>query len=149
MADIKPAHPVDEASIKQLLSEAALPHTDLKPHHLSHFIVAKSHIEQHVIGVVGVECYGQVGLLRSLAISQPHRRQNLGKRLVEKIEAYAQQQGVKTLYLLTTTAADYFRQLGYHNCDRQQVPPAIAETTEFRHFCPDSAACLVKALDDR
>ncbi|NJL87375.1 MAG: hypothetical protein HC886_17575 [Leptolyngbyaceae cyanobacterium SM1_1_3] len=72
---------------------------------------------------------------------------NLGRQLVEEIETYAQYQGVKTLFLLTTTASDYFQKLGYHRCDRQQVPAEIANTSEFQHLCPDSAACLVKSLD--
>ncbi|NJN03794.1 MAG: GNAT family N-acetyltransferase [Leptolyngbyaceae cyanobacterium RM1_1_2] len=95
----------------------------------------------------GIEWYGTFGLLRSLAIAQPHRRKNLGRQLVEEIETYAQYQGVKTLFLLTTTASDYFQKLGYHRCDRQQVPAEIANTSEFQHLCPDSAACLVKSLD--
>ncbi|MEO0533480.1 MAG: arsenic resistance N-acetyltransferase ArsN2 [Cyanobacteria bacterium P01_A01_bin.123] len=144
--DIYPVNPSDEPSVRALLDESALPHSDLNPQKLAHFLTARSASERVIVGVVGVECYGEVGLLRSLAVAQPHRRKQLGKILVDNAERYAQQQGVKTLYLLTTTAKDYFAKLGYATVDRAAAPPAIKETAQFRELCPDAATCMIKGL---
>lgn len=97
-------------------------------------------------GVVGVELYGEVALLRSLAVAQDARGKGCGRRLVEEIERYAARNGVKHLYLLTTTAERFFASLGYVRVQRDAVPPAIRATTEFTTLCSDTAAVLVKAL---
>lgn len=63
-------------------------------------------------GVVGLEVYGKVALLRSLAVSATSRGNGYGKDLVARAERYAQSLGVTEIYLLTTTAATFFEQLG-------------------------------------
>lgn len=144
--DIFSANSTDEPSVRALLEASALPYSDLTPQKLTHFLTARSASERVIVGVVGIECYGDVGLLRSLAVSQPHRRQRLGKILVEHAERYAQQQGIKTLYLLTTTAKDYFAKLDYVRVERAMVPAVIQSTDQFRELCPDTAVCMMKAL---
>jgi amino-acid N-acetyltransferase len=51
------------------------------------------------------------------------------------------------VYLLTTTAADYFRRRGYEPVDRDALPPAIRSTEEAARLCPASAACLRKKIE--
>jgi amino-acid N-acetyltransferase len=55
--------------------------------------------------------------------------------------------GIKTLYLLTMTAADFFLKIGYQVTQKDKVPKSIEKTEEFKNVCPVSAACLCKALD--
>ena len=99
-----------------------------------------------MIGAIGVEAHGDVGLLRSLVVHPSHRGQGAGKRLTDEIESFAKRKGIKTLYLLTTTAADFFTHLGYRVIQRAQVPASIAGTEEFKTICPVSAVCLFKNL---
>ncbi len=73
------------------------------------------------IGVVGLEPAASVALLRSLVVASGHRHEGLGHRLTETIEQYVRQRDLHTLYLLTTTAADYFSWRGYH----RTLPPAL------------------------
>jgi amino-acid N-acetyltransferase len=69
--------------------------------------------------------------------------------LATRREAAARQAGVGALYLLTTTAADYFRLRGYSDVARAAVPPAVAGHAQFRSLCPASATCLRKEMEER
>lgn len=140
---ILPATPDGIDVIRTLLIEAELPSEDFAQH-LDHFWMAKQN--GSLAGAVGLEVYEAAGLLRSLVVKANYRGQGLGVDLCEQIFAYAQQQGVKELYLLTTTAADFFPKLGFQIIDRDSVPPAIQATAEFASICPSTAVCMVKTL---
>ncbi|MGE3297944.1 MAG: arsenic resistance N-acetyltransferase ArsN2 [Porticoccaceae bacterium] len=99
-----------------------------------------------LVGVVGVEVYGSVGLLRSLAVEPNRRHSGLGGSLVSNAEAWAAKQGVKTLYLLTTTAAPFFAGRGYEAVPRTEAPAAIAATAQFSDLCPASSTFMRKVL---
>ena len=135
----------DEKEIVKLLSQAKLPAQDLTLEKLKHFLVAKGK-EGSVIGAIGVELYQDVGLLRSLVVHPSYRGKGLGKRLTREVESFAQQKRVKTLFLLTTTAAEFFQKLGYQVIQRDRAPASIAKTEEFKNRCPVSAVSLFKNL---
>lgn len=132
----------DEAQVKQLLAACELPYADITPSHLQHFVILRD--GAHLAGVAGLEPLGDVALLRSLAVPMRYRGQGFGSRLTHKAEAYARSQGVETLYLLTTTAEGFFAGRGYARIDRDTVPTAVQETTEFQSLCPASAVCMAK-----
>ena len=137
---IQRAQPDDLAAVRALLQSADLPHDDLTPAHLEHFLVARA--GDALCGVVGLEPYGTVALLRSLAVAREWRNQGLGARLTDAIERRACQNGVRVLYLLTTTAADYFQARGYAPIERDALPTAIQQTDEAARLCPASATCI-------
>ena len=144
MMTAQPAQPFDYPAVVRLLADAALPHDDLTPEHLRHFLVLRD--GDGIAGVVGMEVADDAGLLRSLAVPRARRGGGLASRLVDALEAHARDAGIRTLYLLTTTAEGFFARRGYASADRAAVPTAIAETPEFRGICPASAACMAKAL---
>ena len=125
-----------------LLASCSLPNADLSEAKLEHFFACGS--ESAPGGVVGVELYGDVALLRSLAVRQSSREKGCGKRLVQEAEQYARRSGVKRLYLLTTTAEAFFASLGYAKVERAAVPQAIKGTTEFSTLCSSSATVMAK-----
>ena len=135
----------DEKEIVKLLSQAKLPAQDLTLEKLEHFLVAKAK-DGSVIGAVGVELYQDVGLLRSLVVHPAYQGKGLGKWLTREVESIAQQRSIKTLFLLTTTAAEFFPKLGYQVIQRDRAPMSIAKTDEFKNICPVSAVCLFKTL---
>jgi amino-acid N-acetyltransferase len=94
----------------------------------------------------GVERYGADGLLRSVVVEQSARGRGIGTALCDELEARAAADGVETLYLLTTTATDFFAGRGYVEVAREDAPPAIRGTTEFAELCPDTATCMRRAL---
>ncbi len=101
---------------------------------------------ERVIGTVGLEVAGDAALLRSLAVSTSLRRKGCGRELVAAAEALASIIGVRTLYLLTTTAAPFFARLGYADARRDRAPAAIAALPQFRSICPSTAAFMAKSL---
>lgn len=136
----------DKIQVLDLLSNAELPIEDLTDEKMKNFIIAKDE-DGLVIGVVGVEMYNENGLLRSLTVLPSYRGNGLGRRLTRKIESFARSKGIKTLYLLTMTAADFFPKIGYKLTPRDMVPESIMTTEEFKNVCPVSAVCLSKVLD--
>jgi amino-acid N-acetyltransferase len=97
-------------------------------------------------GVVGLEIYDKVALLRSLAVAADSRGNGCGKALVAQAERHARCLGVTEIYLLTTTAAQFFERLGYKRTNRQSAPDPIRQTEEFAALCPSSSAFMVKTL---
>lgn len=142
-ASIHPATSDDRTAIVALLEAAGLPH-DLPKEILPEFRVLR--VEGSVRGVVGLEPVGQTALLRSLAVDPAVQGQGYGTALVREAEAHAREQGLDVLYLLTTTAAGFFAELGYKPAARAEVPSAIAQTDEFARLCPDTATCMQKSL---
>jgi len=135
----------NESAVKQLLSESSLPVADITAQHLRHFFGCGSGPELE--GLVGLELYGEVALLRSLAVAAVRRGSGLGSQLVEHAERYARDQGVKSLYLLTTTAEAFFLRFGYARLPREEAPETIKSTKEFAGICPMSSAFMVKHLE--
>lgn len=138
------ALPLDEPWIRQLLKNCGLPQEDLNKEHFKHFFVYKE--KGLILGVVGLEIFGEVALLRSLAVEGRHRNQGIASQLVAKEEEYARSLAISKLYLLTTTAEEFFAKRGYRKIDRQLAPLEIKETREFQDLCPDSSVCLTKDL---
>lgn len=127
-----------------LLQSAGLPVSDLTQAHLEHFFYAGSATEPH--GLIGLELHGSDALLRSLVVRSHQRAAGLGGALVSHAEAHAHQCGVRSVFLLTTTAAPFFLRRGYTPIERAQAPTPIRATQEFAEICPASSACLVKHL---
>jgi amino-acid N-acetyltransferase len=125
-----------------LLAAVGLPSSDLTEPRLEHFLFSGP--RDAPTGLVGLEFYDNVGLLRSLAVAPEAQRSGLGSALLEQVEGYAHARGVRSLYLLTTTAQRFFERHGYRLTSRESCPPAIRSTSEFASLCPASSALLVK-----
>lgn len=127
-----------------LLEQCGLPVADIAPGPAQEFFGLRG--ADGLDGVVGIEVYGAVGLLRSLAVRSDQRDRGLGRALVAFAEQYAASHGIEKLFLLTTTAADFFTGLGFSAASRSEAPPAIRATTQFSSLCPASSAFLSKTI---
>jgi amino-acid N-acetyltransferase len=143
-AALRAAVPDDLARIVALLEQARLPATDLTRDGAREFIVA--HNEGEIIGVAGLERHGEHGLLRSLAVAPDWRGHGLGAALVEAVEAKARGLGVRSLTLLTGTAAPFFAARGYEEIARSDAPATVQASTEFTELCPTSSTCMHKTI---
>lgn len=99
-----------------------------------------------LVGIAGVELQGAQGLIRSVCVDESYRSKGMAELLTEHIEQYAKQNGADTLYLLTTTAENYFKRKGFIKIERTSVPQAIRQTSEFSSVCPSSATVMMKNL---
>ena len=146
---VRDAKQNDWQDVRQLLDEAELPIADLGPEHLVDFLVAERSGTDRIetLGIVGLQRFKQVGLLRSLVVSQRDRKSGLGRRLVSAVEAKACYAGVKDLWLLTIDAEQYFENLGYKMMSRESAPDSIRNTEEFSGLCPNGAYLMRKVLE--
>jgi N-acetylglutamate synthase-like GNAT family acetyltransferase len=136
---IERARPEDWSQIEELLRARALPLEGAKEH-LSEFLVALD--SGTVLGTAALEVYGADGLLRSVAVQEHLAGRGLGTALVKAALARAESLGLRELYLLTTTAADYFERHGFKRISIQDVPSALSASQELRGACPASATVM-------
>lgn len=125
-----------------LIKECGLPTEDISDT-TKLFVVSE---ENEITGTIGIELYNGIALLRSLAIKQERRSRGSGKQLVEFIERFAKQNGIKELVLLTTTAKDFFTKRAYQCIERSDIPEEIKQSTEFTSTCPSTAIVMKKIL---
>ena len=129
---------------KSLLDAVQLPTADLTEAHCDHFFYWGT--ADAPSGLVGLELFGEVALLRSLAVSPGARSSGMGTALVQYAENHARTQGVRTMYLLTTTAERFFPKFGFERITRADVPPGVQTSIEFTSACPSSATVMRKSL---
>ncbi|MCX6315936.1 MAG: arsenic resistance N-acetyltransferase ArsN2 [Bacteroidetes bacterium] len=135
--------PAGEEAISRLLQENKLPVADIASSSIQFWIAKK---DTTPAGVIGLEQSGGYGLLRSMATATAFRNQGVAAFLVHTLEAYAKEQKLKDIYLLTETAEQYFNKKGYHKISRDQAPAAIQSSAEFSHLCPSTAILMKKSL---
>jgi amino-acid N-acetyltransferase len=137
---IAPAKGADESAVRALLAAAELPLEGLEIAFPAGYAIARR--TGVVVGCAGLETYDRDGLLRSVAVSASERGSGIGAALVADRLSAAKNAGLDAVYLLTTTAPDFFRRLGFEPWERRRVPPAVEGSPEFAEICPSSAACL-------
>lgn len=140
---IEPAKSGDLPAILSLLERGGLPAAGLDQH-LEAAVVARE--GTRVIGCAAIELYGQAGLLRSVAVDPAARGLGLGIRLTEAALALARGRGVRTVYLLTETAAQFFPRFGFRPIPREEVAPAVRRSVEFTEACAVTAQAMVAEL---
>ena len=136
---IEPATPRDLPAVEALLTANELPLEGLRDHAAT-LLVARQQGE--VVGSSALEVYGQAALLRSVAVASGLRRQGLGQKLVHRALEQARQHGISEIYLLTTSAAEFFTRLGFAPIGRNEVHSAVQQSVEFTSACPASAQTL-------
>lgn len=140
-------HPLragERAALQAALAKAELPSTDVEePGRLFWRFETRDEVP---VGFGGLEIHGKDALMRSLVTLPPVRNRGVGTAMVAALEFEAQLNGCRSIWLITTTAADFYQRLGYARCERAVVPPAIRESAEFSTLCPASADVLMKRL---
>ena len=130
-------------SIVSLLQKENLPVEDL-PEILPHFLIAMDN--NQVIGVIGLEQYENIGLLRSMAVDKLYRNRSIASELVMELENLAIKKGIHCIYLLTETASDFFKKRKYEVITRNEAPGSVKASSEFSSVCPVSAIVMRKLL---
>ena len=90
----------------ELLSVTKLPHDGVKEN-IEGFLVARNDFGR-LVGCVGMERHGELGLLRSAAVLPEYQGRRIGGKLVSELLKIAAREGVTEVALLTTTAKDFF-----------------------------------------
>ncbi len=140
---VRGATPADVAPLRQLLTDAGLS-TKGVVEVLENFLVAFH--DSRLVGSVGLERYGSDALLRSAAVTDDLRGLGVGHLLVERLLEKAAADLVRDIFLLTTTAEQWFPRFGFVRIGRDDVPELVKTSVEFREICPASAVVMVKHL---
>ena len=138
---IRNAMDADLPAVESLLAANDLPIEGVRDN-FAGFLVADD--EGVVVGTIGLESFDSVALLRSAVVARDHRGTGVGRQLVEHAVERAEREGVNDLYLLTTTAENYFQRFGFRPTDRTEVPDALKASAEFRGACPDTAVAMAR-----
>ncbi len=99
-----------------------------------------------VVGTAALELYAEGALLRSVAVEPGLRGRRIGHRLTEAALTLAQELGAETMFLLTTTAQDFFPRFGFERITREEVPKSVKASDEFGSACCASAVVMRKRL---
>ncbi len=141
--EIRKAEMDDITSIKDLLGKFNLPLEGLEEN-ISNMLLG--FIEGKLVASAGLEIYGKSGLLRSVAVHGSFRDKGYGESIVEACFRFAAERALTELFLLTTTAENYFPRFGFSKVDRTDVPDLVKTSIEFANSCPLSAVVMVKFL---
>jgi len=136
---IRPATLRDLPVITELLEANKLPLAGLEAHVATTLVVQRN---ARIVGCAAVEMYGAAGLLRSVAVDEAQRGAGLGHQLTQAALDLARARGLKTVYLLTTTAAEFFPRFGFREIARDAVDPAVQRSVEFTKACPADAVAM-------
>jgi len=143
MVHLRDARRGDVGPLRRLLESAGLDHADLEEM-LADVLVAEA--GGVIVGTIGLEVYGSMGLLRSAAVAAPFRGGGIGATLIEGLEQRARKRKIGTLILLTTDAALYFSRRGFTAIDRSAVKGEILRSRQFAGACPASSTVMQKLL---
>jgi amino-acid N-acetyltransferase len=138
---IRQATAADLDAVEALLTTSDLPTVGVRAN-IADFLVAQAGTD--VVGVVGMEYCGDDGLLRSTVVASARRGEGVAGMLVRQMLAHADARGVRALYLLTTTAEEYFPRFGFMRVPRSDIPRDVLNTDEFRDACPASAVAMAR-----
>ena len=137
------AHESEYEVADALVAASGLPLDDLDQCRATQFVLRDG---ASIVATAALEIRGGDAILRSVAVD-PTRR---GERLGEQIVAHSIEQGcvagLRALYLLTETAADFFPRFGFVREPRDAAPPAIQASAEYCSVCGSDAVAMILEL---
>ena len=142
---LRQAGAADWPAVQALLLAHKLP-TEGAQQHLPTYLLAVSQGE--VVGCAGAEVYGELALLRSVAVAPGLQGQGIGQLLVEQILHEATRRQIQRIFLLTVTAPEYFSRFGFKRGPVAQAPEALKASAELQGACPACAAFMSLTLQE-
>lgn len=140
---LRPATKLDLPGVLALLHDTGLP-SDGAASWIDQFVIAER--DGEVVGSAGLELYGDDALLRSVATADAVRGTGLGAQLVEAALELARAVRVQTVYLLTTSAGDWFTRFGFERVPRENVSAAVRGSVQFGIGTCSSAIAMRRTL---
>ena len=134
----------DDPALIAALKMADLPTDDLTEAGRRFFVYRS--LAGTVLGFGGFERYGADALLRSIVVLPDGRGKGTGRNLTALLMVRALREGAGTVWLLTTTAAEFFDHLKFTRRARDEAPAAILATRQAKSLCPVSAVLMSKSL---
>jgi N-acetylglutamate synthase-like GNAT family acetyltransferase len=134
---------LDEAL--ELLSVAELPHDGVREN-IGGFLVARNDSGK-LVGCVGMERHGELGLLRSAAVLPEFQGRRIGSKLVAELLKNVTSAGITEVALLTTTAKDFFeKKFGFNEASRAHYEERLQNSPEWNLPRCSSATFMILKL---
>ncbi|UTE77579.1 GNAT family N-acetyltransferase [Rossellomorea sp. KS-H15a] len=141
---IRQATNEDIHEVVAFLTKAGLSTEGIK-HSIDCFLVVEDE-ENRLIGTLGIEVQGKIGLLRSLVVTSSFESEELFA-LFQEILKLAKEKDLKRLYLISNRKASlaFFDLLGF----QQEADPGVDELENFIHAKKLSTVdnCITMKLD--
>lgn len=137
---IRRAKKDDLEAVLALLQESSLP-PDGVADALDNFILAEGN-NFRVVGAAGLEVHGRFALLRSVVVAPGWQGYGVGRALTGEILSRARARNIEDVFLLTTTAENFFPSFGFARIDLADVPSELEQSPELRGACPASATVM-------
>ncbi|MFO7151826.1 MAG: GNAT family N-acetyltransferase [Bacillota bacterium] len=118
--------------IKGILQKVEL-EVDGIEQHIDNFMVVEE--ESRAIAVGGLEIYGDVAMLKCVAVLPEYRGRGIGDGLVRALINFAERRGVNTIYTYPGNATVFFERFGF----------AVAEPLDVKG--PWTASSILMRLD--
>jgi len=142
-AHIERARGSDRDGVLRLLNQSHLPLEGLAEHLATTLVVRDA---DTIVGSAALEIYADGALLRSVAVADGWRGRGLGQELTSAAIRLAEDLEATSIYLLTTTAEQFFPKFGFERIARTDVPDSVRASVEFTSACPASATVMRKRL---
>lgn len=142
---LRQAGAADWPAVEALLHANKLP-TEGARQHLPTYLLAVSNGE--VVGCAGAEVYGDIALLRSVAVAPGLQRKGIGQLLIERLLHEATRRQIRRIFLLTVTAPEYFSRFGFKRGPIADAPEALKASAELQGACPACAAFMSLTLTE-
>src|SRR5690606_38688724 len=99
MVAVRRADKGDGETIARLLRQAGISDRGVDDH-LGHFLIVEEEGSCRTIGTVGLEIYGDKGLLRSFVMESDAWNGKTGLELIDVVLSYVRQSELREIYLL-------------------------------------------------
>ncbi len=134
----------DREQIRTLLDATKLPAETVDTDATTFYIAEQ---DDRVVGIAGLEHYGNDALLRSVAVPAELQRKGIGSVIVDLMLEEAAKLRVENVVLLTETAKDFFLKKGFSVIERSTITnQEMKKSSEFAQVCPESAVCMAIKL---
>jgi amino-acid N-acetyltransferase len=140
---IERARPGDAGAVLELVAQNGLPSDGLRDH-LATTLVARE--AGQIVGSAALEIYPEGALLRSVAVARERQGHFIGHEVTNAAIRLARDLRSPAIYLLTTTAEQFFPKFGFERIARTDVPASVQTSVEFTSACPSSATVMRKSL---
>jgi protein-tyrosine-phosphatase/N-acetylglutamate synthase-like GNAT family acetyltransferase len=141
---VGPPHAAELPAIEALVAASGLPAVVVADRFPGAYVVARR--GNNVVGVAALEVHGDVALLRTVAMQPAERGKGTGLALVADRLAAAWKGHVDRVFLLTTTAPEFFRRFGFTEVERALAPASLQASPEFGALCPSTATCMAVSI---
>ncbi|MDQ1143548.1 N-acetylglutamate synthase-like GNAT family acetyltransferase [Bacillus sp. SORGH_AS 510] len=132
-AVIRRASKEDVENVREFLSRAGLGTDGLTDETVDHFLLLENE-DGSLRGSLGMEGFGEDGLLRSLVVSPGQADKEIFV-LFDQMVQLAKEKGMRSLFLATnkSVALPFFELMGFKRVEREQLPSGFFQSEHIRH----------------